>query len=51
MDCIEEFVTHTIIMRSYFALCGHRFSEREEGKTKSKVQMKAKSLSSRSKTE
>lgn len=33
MDCIEEFVKYTIIMRPYFALCGDR-SEREERKKK-----------------
>ena len=30
VDCMEEFVKYTIVMRPYFALFGDRFSEREE---------------------
>jgi len=29
VDCVEEFVKFTIIMRSHFDLFGDRFSERE----------------------
>lgn len=29
VDCAEEFVKYTIIMRPHFALFGDRFSERE----------------------
>ena len=34
VDCIEKFVKYTIIIRLYFALCGDRFSEREERRKK-----------------
>lgn len=30
VDCAEEFVKYTIIMRPHFALFNDRFSEREE---------------------
>ena len=34
VDCMEEFVKYTIVMRPHFALFGDRFSEREEKKCK-----------------
>jgi arsenic resistance protein ArsH len=34
VDCMEEFVKYTIIMRPHFDLFGDRFSEREEAKVK-----------------
>ncbi|KAK3372662.1 flavoprotein-like protein [Podospora didyma] len=36
VDCMEEFVKYTIVMRPHFDLFGDRFSEREEAKKKSK---------------
>jgi len=30
VDCVEEFVKYTIIMRAHFDLFGDRFSERKE---------------------
>lgn len=30
VDCMEEFVKYTIVMRPYFDLFGDRFSERSE---------------------
>ncbi|KAF2276242.1 arsenate resistance ArsH [Westerdykella ornata] len=35
VDCMEEFVKYTIVMRPHFHLFGDRFSEREEKKVKS----------------
>lgn len=34
VDCMEELVKYTIIMRLHFDLFGDRFSEREERKAK-----------------
>jgi arsenic resistance protein ArsH len=34
VDCMEEFVKYTIVMRPHFDLFGDRYSEREEGKAK-----------------
>ena len=34
VDCMEEFVKYTIVMRPYFNLFGDRFSEREETRGK-----------------
>ena len=34
VDCMEEFVKYTIVMRPYFNLFGDRYSEREESKSK-----------------
>ncbi|MCJ1420112.1 hypothetical protein MMC32_006469, partial [Xylographa parallela] len=34
VDCMEEFVKYTIVMRPYFDLFGDRFSEREEMRAK-----------------
>lgn len=34
VDCMEEFVKYTIIMRPHFTLFGDRFSEREERRAK-----------------
>jgi arsenical resistance protein ArsH len=34
VDCMEEFVKYTIVMRPHFDLFGDRFSEREEAKAK-----------------
>ncbi|KAK3905601.1 flavoprotein-like protein [Staphylotrichum tortipilum] len=34
VDCMEEFVKYTIVMRPHFDLFGDRFSEREETKVK-----------------
>jgi arsenic resistance protein ArsH len=31
VDCMEEFVKYTIVMRPHFHLFGDRFSERAEG--------------------
>ena len=32
VDCMEELVKYTVVMRPWFALFGDRFSEREEGR-------------------
>ena len=34
VDCMEEFVKYSVIMRPHFALFGDRFSEREERRAK-----------------
>ena len=34
VDCAEEFVKYTILMRAHFGLMGDRFSEREERRGK-----------------
>jgi arsenic resistance protein ArsH len=34
VDCIEEFVKYTLVMRPHFDLFGDRYSEREEKRTK-----------------
>lgn len=34
VDCMEELVKYTIVMRPYFHLFGDRFSEREERRVK-----------------
>jgi len=34
VDCMEEFVKYTILMRPHIGLFGDRFSEREERKAK-----------------
>lgn len=34
VDCVEEFVKYTILMRPYFALMGDRYSEREQQRAK-----------------
>jgi arsenic resistance protein ArsH len=34
VDCMEEFVKYTIVMRPHFDLFGDRYSEREEKRTK-----------------
>lgn len=34
VDCMEEFVKYTIVMRPYLDLFGDRFSEREERRVK-----------------
>lgn len=34
VDCMEEFVKYTILMRPHIGLFGDRFSEREEKKAK-----------------
>jgi arsenic resistance protein ArsH len=34
VDCVEEFVKYTILMRAHFGLMGDRFSEREERSAK-----------------
>ncbi|CAN9139390.1 unnamed protein product [Alternaria alternata] len=36
VDCIEEFVKYTIVMRPHFDLFGDRYSEREEKRAKQK---------------
>lgn len=45
VDCMEEFVKYTILMRPHFALFGDRYSEREERVEKeSKEAAKAKAM-------
>ena len=34
VDCMEEFVKYTIVMRPHFSLFGDRYSEREEKRIK-----------------
>lgn len=34
VDCMEEFVKYTIVMRPHFDLFGDRYSEREEKRVK-----------------
>ena len=34
VDCMEEFVKYTIVMKPHLALFGDRFSERQEGRQK-----------------
>lgn len=36
VDCMEEFVKYTIVMRSHFELFGDRYSERMEKRAKEK---------------
>lgn len=38
VDCMEEFVKYTIVMRPHFELFGDRFSEREERREKEERQ-------------
>jgi arsenic resistance protein ArsH len=40
VDCMEEFVKYTIVMRPHFDLFGDRFSEREERMEKEKKERK-----------
>ncbi|KAH6854761.1 flavoprotein-like protein [Chaetomium sp. MPI-CAGE-AT-0009] len=42
VDCMEEFVKYTIVMRPHFDLFGDRFSEREEAKAKEAKAKEAK---------
>ena len=41
VDCMEELVTYTIVMRPHFDLFGDRFSEREEGRAKAEKEKRA----------
>ena len=41
VDCAEEFVKYTILMREHFGLMGDRFSEREERRAKEEAKQKA----------
>ena len=41
VDCMEELVKYTIVMRPHFDLFGDRFSEREEKAKKEAVQAHA----------
>lgn len=36
VDCMEEFVKYTLVMRPHFDLFGDRYSEREEKRIKEK---------------
>lgn len=40
VDCMEELVKYTIVMRSHFDLFGDRFSEREEKRAKQEKEEK-----------
>ena len=40
VDCMEEFVKYTILMRPHFALFGDRYSERLERKAKEEAAVK-----------
>ena len=46
VDCMEEFVKYTIIMRPQFKLFGDRFSERKERRKKLESQAEAEELDS-----
>lgn len=46
VDCMEEFVKYTIIMRPQFKLFGDRFSERKERRTKLESQAEAEEVDS-----
>ena len=41
VDCMEEFVKYTIVMRPRFKMFGDRFSERKEKRTKLESQAEA----------
>lgn len=43
VDCMEELVKYTIVMRPHFDLFGDRFSEREEGRAKLQASIKGTS--------
>lgn len=40
VDCMEEFVKYTIVMRPHFDLFGDRYSEREEKRVKQEKEEK-----------
>lgn len=37
VDCMEELVKYTVVMRPHFDLFGDRFSEREERRVKAEI--------------
>jgi len=41
VDCMEEFVKYTLVMRPHFNLFGDRYSERKEIRTKESAQSTA----------
>lgn len=41
VDCMEEFVKYTIVMRGHFEIFGDRFSERKEKREKEEKSLKA----------
>lgn len=44
VDCMEEFVKYTIVMRPHFDLFGDRYSEREEKRVKQEKEEKKPAL-------
>lgn len=44
VDCMEEFVKYTLVMRPHFDLFGDRYSEREEKRNKEEKERSAKAL-------
>jgi len=40
VDCMEEFVKYTIVMRPHFHLFGDRYSEREEKRVEQEKELK-----------
>lgn len=44
VDCMEEFVKYTILMRPHFSLFGDRFSERKESAAKAAAALAASAL-------
>ncbi|KAF2871222.1 flavo protein-like protein [Massariosphaeria phaeospora] len=44
VDCMEEFVKYTLVMRGHFELFGDRYSEREERRGKERAMAKEKEL-------
>jgi arsenic resistance protein ArsH len=44
VDCMEEFVKYTIVMRPHFDLFGDRYSEREEKRSKEEKERLARAV-------
>ena len=42
VDCMEEFVKYTLVMRPHFDLFGDRYSEREEKRSKAEKERLAR---------
>jgi arsenical resistance protein ArsH len=47
VDCMEEFVKYTIVIRPHFDLFGDRFSERESGREKEELMREKERLAER----
>lgn len=49
VDCMEEFVKYTLVMRPHFDFFGDRYSEREEKRNKAEKERLAKAQESEAK--